>query len=72
MLLAGKGVRGGTTVGLTDKDQVGVKINLSTGMPDDGGVVLDVTNMVAGIVTLMGANSADYLPTITPFTGMIA
>jgi uncharacterized protein (DUF1501 family) len=72
MLLAGKGVRGGTTLGLTDKDQVGVKINLSSGMPDDTGVVLDVTNMVAGIVTLMGANSADFLPTIAPFTAMIA
>jgi hypothetical protein len=36
------------------------------------GVVLDVTNMVAGLVTLMGANASDYLPTVTPFTAMIA
>ncbi len=72
MLMVGKNVKGGTTVGLTDADQVGVKINMTTGMPDDTGVVLDVTNMVAGIVTLMGANSADYVPTVTPFTAMIA
>jgi uncharacterized protein (DUF1501 family) len=72
MLIAGKNVKGGTTVGLTDGNQEGVKTNLSTGMPDDTGVVLDVTNMVAGLVTLMGANSADYLPTVAPFTAMIA
>jgi len=72
MLIAGKNVKGGTTVGLTDGDQVGVKVNLASGMPDDTGLVLDVTNMVAGLVTLMGANSADYLPTIPPFTAMIA
>ena len=72
MLLAGKNVKGGTTVGLTDGNQEGVKVQLSTGMPDDTGIVLDVTNMVAGLVTLMGANSADYLPTVPPFTAMIA
>jgi uncharacterized protein (DUF1501 family) len=72
MILAGRNVHGGTTVGLTDANQEGVKVKLATGMPDDGGVVLDVTNMVAGLVTLMGANSADYLPTVAPFTAMIA
>jgi uncharacterized protein (DUF1501 family) len=72
MLIAGKNVKGGTTVGFTDGNQEGVKTNLSTGMPDDTGVILDVTNMVAGLVTLMGANSADYLPTVSPFTAMIA
>lgn len=72
MLLAGKSVRGGVTVGMTDGDQEGVKVSFSTGQPDGSGLVLDVTNMVAGLVTLMGANSADYLPTVTPFTAMIA
>jgi uncharacterized protein (DUF1501 family) len=71
MLIAGKNVKGGTTVGLTDGNQEGVKVKLSTGMPDDTGIVLDVTNMVAGLVTLMGANSGDYLPTVPPFTAMI-
>ncbi|MGH7895746.1 MAG: DUF1501 domain-containing protein [Candidatus Binatia bacterium] len=72
MLLVGKGVKGGTTLGMTDSTQEGVKVNFSTGAPDNGGLVLDVTNMVAGLVTLMGANSSDYLPTVTPFTAMIA
>jgi uncharacterized protein (DUF1501 family) len=72
MLLVGRDVRGGTTVGLTDGNQEGVRVNLASGMPDDTGIVLDVTNMVAGLVTLMGANSADYLPTVPPFTAMIA
>jgi uncharacterized protein (DUF1501 family) len=72
MLIAGRGVRGGTTVGLTDSTQEGVKVNLATGQPDNAGQVIDVTNMVAGLVTLMGANSADYLPSVTPFTAMIA
>jgi len=72
MVLAGKGVHGGQTVGKTDGDQKGVKVSLASGQPDDAGVVLDVTNMVAGLVTLMGANSNDYLPTVAPFTAMIA
>jgi uncharacterized protein (DUF1501 family) len=71
MLLVGKRVRGGTTVGLTDSTQEGVRVNLATGQPDDAGSVIDVTNMVAGLVTLMGANSSEYLPTVTPFTAMI-
>ncbi len=72
MLMVGKGVRGGVSLGMTDSTQEGVKVNFSTGAPDNGGLILDVTNMVAGLVTLMGANSSDYLPTVTPFTAMIA
>jgi uncharacterized protein (DUF1501 family) len=72
MLIAGRNVKGGMTVGLTDGNQEGVKVNLASGMPDDTGLVLDVTNMVAGLVTLMGANSSTYLPTVAPFTAMIA
>ncbi len=72
MIIAGKNVRGGQTVGKTDGDQEGVKVSMASGQPDDAGLVLDVTNMVAGLVTLMGANANDYLPTVTPFTAMIA
>jgi hypothetical protein len=72
MVLVGKNVQGGTTVGLTDGDQEGVKVNLATGQPDDSGIVLDVTNMVAGLVTLLGGNASQYLPGVPPFTAMIA
>jgi uncharacterized protein (DUF1501 family) len=72
MLFAGKGVRWGNSVGLTDSDQEGVKTNFSTGMADNSGQIIDVTNVVAGILTLMGANSNDYLPNVKPFTAMIA
>jgi uncharacterized protein (DUF1501 family) len=72
MVVAGKNVRGGQSVGKTDGDQEGVKVSMASGQPDDAGVVLDVTNMVAGLVTLMGANANDYLPTVAPFTAMIA
>jgi len=72
MILVGRNVHGGTTVGKTDGNQEGVKTNFATGQPDDTGLVIDVTNMVAGIVTLMGANSADYIPSVKPFTAMIA
>lgn len=70
MLIAGKRVRPGT-VGLTDSEQEGVKVNFSTGQPDDTGQVIDVQNMVAGLLTLVGANSDEYLPTVAPFTAMI-
>jgi uncharacterized protein (DUF1501 family) len=72
MLLVGKNVRGGSAVGMSDSEQNGVKVNLSTGLPDDTGVVLDVTNVVAGLVTLMGGNASEYLPTIQPFTAFVA
>jgi uncharacterized protein (DUF1501 family) len=72
MIFAGKGVRGGYTVGLTNSDQEGVNTNFASGMPDDTGQLIDVTNMVAGILTLIGANSNEYLPTVKPFTAMIA
>jgi uncharacterized protein (DUF1501 family) len=72
MLMVGKNVHGGVTVGVSDSDQKGVKVNLATGQPDDAGVILDVTHVVAGILTLAGANSTDYLPGIAPFTAFIA
>src|SRR5262249_47374878 len=72
MLLVGKRVRGGAVLGRTDGNQEGVKVNFDTGQPDATGQVIDVQNMVAGILTLVGANSSDYLPTVRPFTGIIA
>jgi hypothetical protein len=72
MILAGKGVRGGVTVGMTDGTQYGVKTNFSTGQPDGTGLVIDVTNMVAGLVTLMGGDASKLVPTVKPFTAMIA
>jgi uncharacterized protein (DUF1501 family) len=72
MLLVGKNVRGGVSAGVSDAEQNGVKVNLATGQPDDAGVVLDVTNVVAGILTIMGANSSAYLPTVQPLTAIVA
>ncbi len=73
MLLVGKNVRGGASYGMTDRNQEGVKTNFSTGLPDDTGQVIDVTNMVAGVLTLVGANPSTYLPAgVKPFTAMIA
>ena len=71
MLMLGKRVRGGVTVGKTDGNQEGVKTNFDTGQPDDTSLVIDVQNVVAGILTLIGANSNDYLPSVRPFTAMI-
>jgi uncharacterized protein (DUF1501 family) len=71
MLLAGKRVRGGQTFGLTDRDQEGVTVNFSTGQPDNAGQVIDVTNMVAGLLTVMGANANTYIPGVEPFTAVV-
>jgi uncharacterized protein (DUF1501 family) len=72
MILVGKRVRGGTTAGSTDGEQEGVKTNFSTGQRDDvNGLVIDVQNVVAGLVTLVGANASDYLPSVRPLTAMI-
>jgi uncharacterized protein (DUF1501 family) len=72
MLFVGKGVRGGAVVGMTDRDQEGVKVDFSNGQPDDTGQVIDVQNAVAGVLTLVGANAGQYLPNVRPFTAMIA
>jgi hypothetical protein len=71
VLLVGKRVRPAVTLGRTDGDQEGVKVNFDTGQPDDTGQLLDVQNMVAGVLTLIGANSNDYLPTVRPFTAFV-
>jgi len=71
MLLVGKRVRGGTTVGRTDGQQVGVKVDFASGQPSDTGQIIDVQNMIAGILTLVGANANDYLPGVSPFAAMI-
>jgi uncharacterized protein (DUF1501 family) len=71
MLLVGKRVRGGATVGLTDGTQEGVKVDFATGLTSGTGAIIDVQNMIAGILTLVGANSASYLPGVPAFTGMI-
>ena len=70
-LVAGKRVRGGMTVGKTDGNQEGIKVNFSTGQPDDTGATIDVVNVVAGMMTLVGANAAEYLPGVPPFTAFI-
>jgi len=72
MLLAGKRVRGGVTVGMTDDNQDGMKVNLATGNPSQAGIVPDVSNVVAGLVTLMGANASTYLPGVLPYTAFVA
>jgi uncharacterized protein (DUF1501 family) len=71
MLLVGKRVRGGVTVGVTDAQQEGVKVDYATGQPLDTGQIIDVQNVIAGILTLVGANANDYLPGVPPFTAMI-
>ncbi|TMA63598.1 MAG: DUF1501 domain-containing protein [Deltaproteobacteria bacterium] len=71
MLFVGRSVRPGT-LGVTDARQEGVKVSFTTGRPDDTGQVIDVQNMVAGILTLIGANPGDYLSNVRPFTAMIA
>jgi len=45
---------------------------ITTGQPSATGQVIDVTNMVAGLVTLAGGNAGQYLPSVQPFTAMIA
>jgi uncharacterized protein (DUF1501 family) len=70
-LLIGKRVRPAVTVGRTDSNQEGMTVDFSTGLPSATGQVIDVANMVAGLMTLMGANAETYLPGVTPVTAFI-
>lgn len=70
-VMIGKRVRSGT-FGVTDGTQQGIPVNFDTGLPDSGGTPIDVTNVVAGILTLVGANPNEYLPAgVRPFTAMV-
>ena len=72
MLVVGKNVHPGV-YGATDATQEGVKTNMATGMPDDTGQVIDVTNMVAGLLVLAGADPKNYLPAgVKPFAAIVA
>ena len=51
--------------------QFGVKVGFGTGLASDTGAIIDVQNMIAGILTLVGANSNDYLVGVPPFTAII-
>ena len=70
-LLVGKRVRGGMTVGRTDSNQEGMTVDYNTGQPSATGQVVDVANMVAGLMTLMGANANTYLPGVPPITAFV-
>jgi uncharacterized protein (DUF1501 family) len=72
VMVIGKNVAPGV-YGQTDDTQVGVKTNFKTGRPDDAGMVIDVTNLIAGLLTVAGANPKDYLPAgVLPFTAFVA
>jgi uncharacterized protein (DUF1501 family) len=70
-LLVGKRVRPGVTVGMTDGNQEGVKVDFGTGLPSDTGQVVDVVNVVAGLVTLIGGNASTYLSGVPPFSAFV-
>ena len=71
-MLAGCGIAGGTIVGESDDTFVGRKVNLETGVPDEGGELLNTEYLLAGVLELFGIDPGRYLPGITPCRGFHA
>ncbi|MEW5850584.1 MAG: DUF1501 domain-containing protein [Myxococcota bacterium] len=71
-MVAGGGVNVGQIFGATDNTLSSQKVNLTTGQPDEGGVVLESNHFVAGIMELVGVPSAEFLPQVPPLAALMA
>ncbi len=69
-MLFGGGVRGDATSGATDNEDLESEpMNLATGVVDPDGELCKYDNFTAGILTMLGVDSRDWLPGVAPFTG---
>lgn len=69
-LVLGAGVKPGVYGG-TDDQLYGRGIDLATGKPQDGALPLAYDNFAAGILTLIGIDSKEWYPNVTPIQGFI-
>jgi uncharacterized protein (DUF1501 family) len=73
ILLAGAGIRGDVVLGATSDDGfLGEKLDLATGEIRDDGVTLYAENLVAGLLTAVGADPSPRLPGVAPFRAFLA
>ena len=67
-MLVGAGVAGGQVVGATDDALSSVPVDFTSGAATDSGAVLDITNVLAGILAEFGVDPGEAFPDVAPFT----
>ncbi len=73
LLVFGGGVAGGKAYGGTTDGLEARTVDFATGDPDDGnGQALDYSNVVAGLIRLVGADPANFLPDVEVFDAFVA
>jgi uncharacterized protein DUF1501 len=71
-LVFGAGVAGGRAVGATDDRLGALRVNLTTGAPDEGGEIVRTETLAAGLLELVGVDPASYFPTTEAIRAHIA
>ncbi|MFT5684108.1 MAG: hypothetical protein ACI8RZ_005049 [Myxococcota bacterium] len=71
-MLVGAGVAGGQVVGATDGGLSAARIDLATGEATDSGETLDISAVLAGLLTAFDVDPGDAFPGVTPLQAPIA
>jgi len=69
-MVIGGGLPGGRVLGGTDDAQLGVAVDLATGMADPGGSLIQYGNFAAGLLEAVGVDAGAYLPGVEPFRAL--
>ncbi len=71
-LVFGGGVNAGHAFGSTDNSLVSQPIDFASGSADTGGLILESSSFVAGLMQLVGVDPGAHLPLTPVFTAMIS
>ena len=69
-LVYGAGVRGGRVLGQTNDQLDAMSLDLATGAPNAQGKQLQTSNLLAGILELVGVEPSAYLAGVEPFRAL--
>jgi uncharacterized protein (DUF1501 family) len=71
-LVLGGGVKGGRVIGGTTDSQGSLPLNLQTGAPQGSGKQLQTGNLLAGLLSLVGAQPEPHFPGVEPLSALYA
>jgi uncharacterized protein (DUF1501 family) len=71
-LVFGAGVAGGRSIGGSDGAQNALGVNLATGEVEEEGVQLQTSNLVGGVLELVGVDPEAHFPGVEPLHALVA
>lgn len=71
-LVAGSGVAGGQSLGVTDEDLVALPVDFSTGRESSSGDMLGSEHLGAALLALAGLDPQQHLPDVQTFEALLA